>query len=180
MTLWTPSGEHPVDRGDKDRAPRPSGDSPPPGGVPDEPSLEDLSPEQRAQVEEMSRQMEAAQARMLAMPAGVVVGQQALQFYELAALYLSQDPPRLQDARTAIDALLAVADKLGTRLGEAEQPLRQALNQLQLAYVQVANAAEAPVAAEEPAAAEVADEPTEPAEEPAEEPADEAPSEDEG
>lgn len=140
MSLWTPSGEHPVDR-DRGRSQPASDDAAPPAGGPDEPSLEDLSPEQRAQVEEMSRQMEAAQARMLAMPAGVVVGQQALQFYELAALYLSQEPPRLTEARTAIDALAAVADKLGHRLGEAEQPLRQALNQLQLAFVQVAKAA---------------------------------------
>jgi hypothetical protein len=137
MSLWTPSGEHPVDRNQSE----PSSPATPPGDVPGEPSLEDLTPEQRAQVDEMSRQMEAAQARMLAMPSGVVVGQQALQFYELAALYLSQDPPRLIDARIAIDALVAVTEKLGSRLGEAEQPLRQAVNQLQLAFVQVAKAA---------------------------------------
>jgi hypothetical protein len=137
MSLWTPSGEHPVDRNPSS----PSSPSAPPTEEPGEPSLEDLTPEQRAQVEEMQHQMEAAQARMLSMPSGVVVGQQALQFYELAALYLSQDPPRLVDARVAIDALAAVAEKLGSRLGEAEQPLRQALNQLQLAFVQVAKAA---------------------------------------
>lgn len=147
MSLWTPSGEHPVDRNQSS----PSSPAAPPGDVPGEPSLEDLSPEQRAQVEEMSRQMEAAQARMLAMPVGVVVAQQALQFFELAALYLSQDPPRLTDARIAIDALVAVAEKLGSRLGEAEQPLRQELNRLQLAFVQVAKAAEGgePSAADE-------------------------------
>lgn len=142
MSLWTPSGEHPVER-DRDRSQPSSGPAGPPAGGPDEPSFEDLTPEQQAQVEDMSRQMEAAQARMLAMPAGVVVGQQALQFYELAALYLSQDPPRLAEARMAIDALAAVAEKLGDRLGEAEQPLRQALNQLQMAFVQVAKAVEA-------------------------------------
>jgi hypothetical protein len=150
MSLWTPSGEHPVDRrsggsspsGTDDAQAGASGTSSPtapPGDRPgpaDAPSMEDLTPEQRAQVEEMNRQMEAARARMLQMPVGTVVGQQALQFYELAALYLSQEPPRLDDARTAIDALLAVVDKLGARLGEAEQPLRQAINQLQLAFVE--------------------------------------------
>jgi hypothetical protein len=138
MSLWTPSGEHPVDR--KPTSP-PSGEpasASAPSAPPDEPSLEDLTPEQRAQVEEMTRQMEAAQERMLSLPAGVVVGQQTMQFYELAALYLSQQPPRLDDARIAIDALSGVVEKLGDRLGEAEQPVRQALNQLQLAFVQVA------------------------------------------
>jgi hypothetical protein len=152
MSLWTPSGEHPVDRrsggsspGGSDEAKSgasgaPSGSTAPPRdrAAPsgEAPSMEDLTPEQRAQVEEMGRQMEAARARMLQLPVGTVVGQQALQFYELAALYLSQDPPRLDDARAAIDALTAVVDKLGDRLGEAEQPLRQALNQLQLAFVE--------------------------------------------
>jgi hypothetical protein len=146
MSLWTPSGEHPVDRGGGSQGSpsaepststgQPSGAGVP--GGPDSPSLEDLTPEQRAQVEDMARQMEEAQARMLRMPAGTVVGQQTLQFYELAAVYLSQDPPRLDDARLAIDSLNAVVDKVGSRLGEAEQPLRQATNQIQLAYVQVA------------------------------------------
>lgn len=40
------------------------------------------------------------------------------------------------DAQLAIDALAAVIEKLGTRLGQAEAPLRQTLAQLQLAYAQ--------------------------------------------
>jgi len=136
MSLWTPSGEHPVDRNrDPEPASAPSASGPPP--QPGEVSLEDLSPEDRARVEEMARQMEEAQSRMLAAPAGAVVGQQALQFYELAALYLSQDPPRLDDARTAIDALAAVVERLEARLGEAEAPLRQALHQLRMAFVKL-------------------------------------------
>lgn len=138
MSLWTPSGEHPVDRTPSQPAGSPPPDPTGPRPPDDEPALEDLPPEQRAQVEEMARQMEAAQARMLSMPSGLVIGQQSMQFYELAAMYLSQEPPRLDDARIAIDALAGVVDKLGTRLGEAEQPVRQALHQLQLAFVQVA------------------------------------------
>lgn len=139
MSLWTPSGEHQVDR-------EPSQPAGPSGATaPDEdgtPSLEDLPPEQRAQAEEMARQMDEARDRMLQMPAGVVIGQQALQFYELAAVYLSQDTPRLADAQTAIDAFAAVVEKLESRLGEAEDPLRQALNQIQLAYVETAKQAQ--------------------------------------
>jgi hypothetical protein len=133
MSLWTPSGEHPVDR---ERRESGTSRSAPPGAE-EAPSLEDLSPEERAQVEEMARQVEAAQKRMLELPGGSVVGQHALHFYELAALYLSQDPPRVDDARLAIDALTAVVEQLGNRLGDAEDPLRQALTQLQLAFVEV-------------------------------------------
>ena len=145
MSLWTPSGEHPVERQPQpDPQPRaePQAGPPraagPPGDAAD-PSLEDLTPEQRAQVEEMARQMQEAQDRMLRAPGTGVVGQQALQFYELAAVYLSQDPPRLEDAQLAVDAFAAVVETLGPRLGEAENPLRQALTQIQMAYVEVAN-----------------------------------------
>jgi hypothetical protein len=143
LSLWTPSGEHPVDRKTTDAPPSSPGGAPSAPGGPDEPSLDDLSPEQRAQVEEMAQQMEEARARMLQVPAGAVVGQQALQFYELAAIYLSEDPPRLDDARLAVDALGAVVERLGARLGEAEQPLRQALNQLQMAVVSASGPAPA-------------------------------------
>jgi hypothetical protein len=139
MSLWTPGGEHPVDRKAEPERPAPSDADGPAGSPagPAGPSLDDLPPEQRAQVEEMARQMQEAQARMLQAPAAAVVGQEALQFYELSALYLSQDPPRLDDARLAIDAFSAVVEDIGSRLGPAEQPLRQALNQIQLAFVEV-------------------------------------------
>jgi hypothetical protein len=142
MSLWTPSGEHPVDRPgrpapDNTTPPR-SGRTPPtapPGAGPA--SHDDLSPEQRAEAEEFARQVDAARQQLLDAPAGPVVGQQALQFYELAALHLSQPEPRLDDARIAIDAFAAVVDALGPRLGDAERPLRQALNEIHLAFVEV-------------------------------------------
>jgi hypothetical protein len=137
MSLWTPSGEHPVDR------PRPAepedATTPPPGPAPT--SLDDLSPEERAEAEELARQVDAARRQLLEAPAGPVVGQQALQFYELAALHLSQPQPKLDDARLAIDAFAAVVNALGPRLGDAEPPLRQALNQIQLAFVDVSRRA---------------------------------------
>jgi hypothetical protein len=138
MTLWTPSGEHPVDRPGRATPPP---EQPPSGGGPTEADLADLSPEEREQVEAMARQVDEARRQLLQAPAGPVVGQQALQFYELAALHLSQPEPKLGDARIAIDALTAVVEALGPRLGEAERPLRQAANQLQLAFVEAANKA---------------------------------------
>ena len=137
MSLWTPSGEHPVDR--PGRSTPPPRQEPGPSEAAGGPDLEDLSPEERAQLDAMARQVEEARRQLLAAPAGPVVGQQALQFYELAALHLSQPEPRLPDAQVAIDALAAVVDALGARLGQAENPLRQALDQVRLAYVDVAS-----------------------------------------
>jgi hypothetical protein len=156
-TLWTPSGEHPVDRpgGRASGGPPPSSPDPasgpppgpqagPPSGVPGE--ERELTPEERAAAEEYARQMDDARQQLLEAPAGLVVGQQALQFYEVAALHLSQPEPKLEEARIAIDALAAVVDALGSRLGEAHTPLTQAVHQLQLAFVE-ASAGAAPPAA---------------------------------
>src|SRR5690606_29100815 len=107
----------------------------PPGGEPE------LTAEERAAAEEYARRLDEARQQLLEAPAGLVVGQQALQFYELAAMHLSQPEPRLHEARVAIDALAAVVDKLGDRLGESETPLRQALHQVQLAFVEVSRTA---------------------------------------
>ena len=41
------------------------------------------------------------------------------------------------DAQLAIDALGALVETLGPRLGEAEAPLRQTLAQLRMAYAQM-------------------------------------------
>jgi hypothetical protein len=46
------------------------------------------------------------------------------------------DRGQVQDSQIAIEALSGIIEKTGPRLGEAEQPLRQTLAQLQLAYAQ--------------------------------------------
>jgi hypothetical protein len=129
-TLWTPSGEHPVERNQPDATPEPP--------APDE---EPLTPEEQAAAEEYAQQVEAMRRQLLELPAGVVVGQHALQFFDVAGLYLSQSPPRIEDARLAIDALAAVVESLGSRLGDAETPIRQALHQARLAFVEAARTA---------------------------------------
>ena len=48
------------------------------------------------------------------------------------------------DGGLAIDALSAIVEKVGPRLGEAEAPLRQTLAQLQMAYAQMAAKPEGP------------------------------------
>jgi hypothetical protein len=67
----------------------------------------------------------------------VVVANHCFGLFELAAVYLSLEEPRLEQARLAIDALGAVVESLEGRLGEPESSLRDALAQIRLAFVQI-------------------------------------------
>lgn len=58
--------------------------------------------------------------------------------FELAAIHLSQQPPNLEEARLAVDALGALVGGLTGRLGEAESSLNDALAQIRLTFVQIA------------------------------------------
>jgi hypothetical protein len=70
-------------------------------------------------------------------PVEVVVANHCYGLFELAAVYLSQLPPLLDQARLAIDALGALIGGLEGRLGENEEQLKDGLSQLRLAYVQI-------------------------------------------
>ena len=127
-SLWTPGGEHPVDQ---------SEDTPAPSA---ETLVEDLDPEEREQVKAMAREMAAVREQLASVPAAVVVANHLMGLYELGTIHLSQQPPNLTEASVAIDALGAVVDKLPGRLGEAESTMRDALNQIRLAYVAIERA----------------------------------------
>jgi hypothetical protein len=75
-------------------------------------------------------------------PAEVVIANHAFGLFELAALHLSLAPPQLEEARLAIDALAALVEGLGERLGEASTQLTEGVSQLRLAYVQIRTAAQ--------------------------------------
>jgi hypothetical protein len=125
MSLWTPSGEHPV--GDEpDQPARPDAPGGPPPGV----------DEAEADVAELRRQLAAA-------PPEVVVANHCYGLFELAAVYLSEQPPLLPQAQLAIDALGCMVDGLGDRLGEAQGPLKDALAQIRLAFVELTAAEQA-------------------------------------
>jgi hypothetical protein len=126
-TFWTPSGERPIPRDEPQPAPQPQG-GPPPG-----PEDEEMDEEMRAQIMAMQRQM-------LETPAAIVVANHCIGLIELAALHLGQNPPNLADAQVSIDALAGVIDAVGPRLGENGPPLRQALNQMRMAYIEAKNA----------------------------------------
>jgi hypothetical protein len=139
-SLWTPGGERPVGRPEEPAAPGPEEGLPP-----------DLTPEQRAELE----QLMAMQEELAAVPAGVVIANHAIGLFQLAAIHLNQRPPNLEEGRLAIDAMGALVEGMTGRLGEEEASLRDGLAQLRLAFVQLSGGAE-PAAGPEPGA------PTEP------------------
>jgi hypothetical protein len=113
-SLWTPEGEHPV--GDQEqRGPGP------------------VDPEEAAAQADLER----LRQQLAETPVDVVIANHAFGLFELAALHLSLQPPRLDQARLAIDALGALTEGLAGRLGEAEATLRDGLAQLRLAFVEI-------------------------------------------
>ncbi len=123
-SLWTPSGEHFPEERASDRPPPPPGDT----------DVTEPSPQ------EAEAAMEAMRAQLAQTPAEVVVANHCYGLFELAAIYLSQTPPVLFQARLAIDALGALLDGVAGRLGEAEPQLRESLSQLRLAFVSLEGA----------------------------------------
>lgn len=81
--------------------------------------------------------LEQARSRLAAVPAETVVTNHAIGLYELAAIHLSADTPDLVSASLAIDALAAVVDGLGPRLGEEHPTLVDALANIRMVYVSV-------------------------------------------
>jgi hypothetical protein len=86
---------------------------------------------------ELVRQMEIMRAELVNSPVEVVVANHCYGLFELAAVYLSQQPAMLTQARLAIDALGCLVSGLEGRLGDTEEQLRDGLSQLRLAYVQI-------------------------------------------
>jgi Domain of unknown function (DUF1844) len=135
MSLWTPGGEHdvPDDRPGGATGPDQFADF---GDI----DPEQLTDEQRAQLEAMAGEMAQVRAQLLSVPASTVVANHAMGLYELAAIHLSSQPPNLDEGRVAIDGMAGVVEALEGRLGENEPVLRDALAQLRLAFVQLQGA----------------------------------------
>ena len=83
--------------------------------------------------------IDEARRRVGQVPAEVVVTNHVMGLYELAAIHLSSEQPDLRSASLAIDAVAALVDGLGDRLGPDASTMRDALANIRLAYVQVKN-----------------------------------------
>jgi hypothetical protein len=112
-SIWTPGGERPV-----------------PPRAAEEPALDD---EQQQLLQELT----AAREQLAHTPAALVVANHAIGLFQLAAIHLDREPPNLDDARLAIDAFGVLVEGLEGRLGEEEDALREALQQIRIAFVQV-------------------------------------------
>lgn len=127
-TLWTPGGEH---------EPSPGSDAPTRG---DEAGA--VAGETDEQAREQLRQL---REQLAATPVADIVANHAIGLWELALLHLSPDEghaPDLDQAQLAIDGVAALVEGLGARLGRHEDPLREALRQLRLAYVEISRRVE--------------------------------------
>jgi hypothetical protein len=73
-------------------------------------------------------------------PVADIVANHVIGLWELAVLHLSPEEgtsPDLEEAQLAIDAVGALVEGLDDRLGRHQEPLRDALAQLRLAFVQI-------------------------------------------
>ena len=135
-TLWTPDGERPI------RRDPPAGDRRAPAASGQDEALNE---------EEVAAQLAQMEEELVRTPAEVVVANHAFGLFQLAALHLSLQPPQLDQARTAIDALAALVEGMAGRLGEHEQELNDGLGQLRLAFVRLRAATQGTGAGEQTA-----------------------------
>jgi hypothetical protein len=91
--------------------------------------------------------------RLAETPVEAIVTQFAVELQEITVLHLglsAERPESLGQAAIALDAMGALVDALGDRLGPNAEPLRQAVAALRLGYVEVSSeigqAGEAPPA----------------------------------
>lgn len=141
-SLWTPDGEHRVDdaRGTKTpldtpaRTHQQSG----PGFGEDLP----IDPETEARYR---TEMDRLEEELLAASVGDVIANHCYGLFQLAAIHLGQQPPHLEQARLAIDALGAIVDGLRERIGDSYPTLSEGLAQVRVAFVQIAAANDGPI-----------------------------------
>jgi len=95
---------------------------------------DNLSPGALADAE---AELHETRRRIADAPANVVVVNHVMGLYELAAIHLSANPPRLDEAVLAIDAVACLVEGLGERLGEEYPTMRDALSNIRMAFVQV-------------------------------------------
>ncbi len=153
-TLWTPGGEREVPPAE------PTGPEPAPqseAGAPADISeplraaaeaigvdLDSLTAEEREELARQLDEMMAVRRQVAQTPAAEMVANHLMRLFDLATIYLESQPPSFSDAATVIEAFRATVEGLDDRLGEHKVVLTETLGQLQMLFVQVKNAADAP------------------------------------
>ena len=140
--LWTP--------GSGDPASDPSDPSGPGDGIGG--SNEGGTPPGPAPTPEELEAVRELHERLSATPVADVIVNHAIGIWQLALVHLGvvtppddqgrRPAPDLASAGLAIDALAALVDGLANRLGEGEEMLRDALQQAQMLYVEIADASD--------------------------------------
>ncbi|HEV7526721.1 MAG TPA: DUF1844 domain-containing protein [Acidimicrobiia bacterium] len=130
--LWTPGSGEPSE----------------PAGGPDD--VPDLGTSEPAPTPEELEAVRELHQRLAATPVADVIVNHAIGIWQLALVHLGvvtppddqgrRPPPDLASAGLAIDALAALVDGLADRLGEGEEMLRDALRQVQMLFVEIADA----------------------------------------
>ncbi len=143
-SLWTPDGERPVRRTGANPTEATPAEATPTGshernrpGTAAADNSETIDPALEA---EYRAEMERLEEELLSAPAGDVIANHCYGLFQLAAMHLGQQPPHLEDAKLAIDALGAIVDTLGARIGPTAATLSEGLTQVRLAFVQIAAA----------------------------------------
>ena len=142
--LWTPGGGQPPEPPSDPPGSRPPGTDPV-GALGDAPEGPPPTAEELAAVRELHD-------RLAATPVADVIVNHAIGIWQLALVHLGvvtppdsagrRPTPDLASAGLAIDALAALVDNLTDRLGEGEDMLRDALQQVQMLFVEIADAAD--------------------------------------
>ncbi|MDG1844766.1 MAG: hypothetical protein P8J01_00065 [Acidimicrobiales bacterium] len=150
MSLWTPQGEHDI----PEETPS-EGDAI--SDVGELPGFDDLSPDEQEQARAMAAELADARKRLSEAPAAEVIANHVMGIYELAAIHLSNQPPSIDEAKVAIDAMAGIMSSLSGRLGQNESVLREALQQIQVAFVQISDTEKTPEQPESGDASEAED-----------------------
>lgn len=116
----------------------------------DEDDLDGERGEPADQVAEAQAAIDEARRRVAEAPVEVVVVNHVMGLYELAAIHLAAERPDLRGAALAIDAVACLVDGLGERLGPDTPAMRDALNNIRLAFVQIKGRATGPTAPSAP------------------------------
>lgn len=119
-----------TDQSSTDRPSEQVGEADGGSGQPGAEALEGRVADATAAMDDVRRQVAEA-------PAEVVVVNHVMGLYELAAIHLSAPQPDLSAAALAIDAVACLVEGLGDRLGADAPTMRDALNNIRLAFVQI-------------------------------------------